>query len=688
MTWAGGGQWGGRGGRPARVSRETVKRVASSFTPYRGQLTIIVVAVLAASAIGLLPSIFLKTLINDGLLRRDMRVIGACTLYSLLATLGQTGLALWYSYQSIVVGQHVMRDFRDRLYTHLQGMSLRFFSGTRTGEIQSRLANDVGGLQSTVSDTATNVLSNITTVLSTLVLMVAFDWRLTLLSVGILPVFALVGARVGEAARGVRGKVQANLADLSAIMQETLSVSGALLTKTSGRGALALRKFSDKNDGLTLAQIKQAMIMRYFFNLIGLVFSITPVLVYWLAGDLIIAHGDRSLSLGVIVAFTGLQARLFFPLTNLLNVQVDFMSSLALFDRIFEYLDLKQDIVDAPDAVALAPESLRGDVRFENVSFRYGETESTPAESVKPAENPKEKWQNSGAWASGGWPSRAASMDTNGPRPGTNSSPSRIGPGTHEVGGGEARTAVSTDGQGVGSDPDAWTLQGISFEARPGQLVALVGHSGAGKTTLTYLIPRLYDVIEGSVSIDGHNVRKIKLESLGDAIGVVTQEAYLVHDSIRENLRYGRPDATDEELIAAARTAAIHDHIASLPQGYDTVIGERGYKLSGGEKQRLAIARAVLKNPRILILDEATSSLDTQSERLIQAALEPLMAGRTTFAIAHRLSTILAADLILVMEHGRIVERGTHDALLAAGGAYSRLYYAQFVNGAGAEAAA
>jgi ATP-binding cassette subfamily B protein len=496
-------------------------------------------------------------------------------------------------------------------------MSLRFFASTRTGEIQSRLANDIGGVQSVLSDTAASILSNVTTVLSTLVLMVVMDWRLTLLSVGILPIFAFVGSKVGSAAREIRADVQTNLADLNAVMQETLSVSGVLLTKTSGRRGLAQHKFSEKNEALTAAQIRQAMVMRFFFNLIGLTFSLTPVLVYWLAGYLVVGHGDRSLSLGTIVAFTSLQARLFFPLTNLLNVQVELTSSLALFDRIYEYLDLKQEIKDAPDAIALAPENIKGAVRFDHVYFRYQEGATSNGETEK-------------------------------------------APGDEE-----------------------WNLSDVTFDARPGQLIALVGHSGAGKTTLTYLIPRLYDVDRGAVSIDGHDIRALRLESVEQAVGVVTQETYLVHDTIRENLRYGKPDATDEELIAAARTAAIHEHIASLPEGYDTVVGERGYKLSGGEKQRIAIARAVLKNPRILILDEATSSLDTQSERLIQAALTPLMAGRTTFAIAHRLSTIIAADLILVMDRGRIVERGTHDALLAAGGAYARLHAAQFENGNG-----
>jgi len=591
------------------LQKTTLRRVVRTFAPYRVQIVWTVFAVLGSATLGLLSPFFLKIIVNAGLLARRLDVVTRYTVYTLLATLGATALGLGYSYLSIVIGQRIMRDLRNQLYDHLQGMSLRFFTGTRTGEIQSRLVNDVAGVQSVVSDTAANVLSNVTTVLSTLVAMIYMDWRLTLLSVGILPLFALVATRVGSSARGVRSRTQAKMADLNATMQETLSVSGILLTKISGRRALALQKFTQENQDLTELQIHQAMIMRYFFNLIGLTFSLTPVLVYWLAGYLMVAQGDRHLNLGTIVAFTSLQARLFFPLTGLLNVQVEVTSALALFDRIFEYLDLPQEITDAPDAVTLEPQQVRGEVAFDHVRFRYEASQETP------------------------------------------------------------------------------TLQDITFTAQPGQLVALVGASGAGKTTLTYLIPRLYDVEAGRVMIDGIDVRKIALESLGRLVGVVTQETYLVHDTIRANLRYGRPDATDGELVAAAKAAAIHDHIASLPDGYDTVVGERGYKLSGGEKQRVAIARAILKDPRLLILDEATSALDTQSERLIQAALEPLMQGRTTFAIAHRLSTILSADLILVLEQGRIVERGTHEQLLALGGVYARLYSVQFQNGETARSA-
>ena len=515
---------GGPPGPPRPIKRETLLRIVRIFGPYKPQLAWTALAVVASAALGLLSPFFLQTIVNRGLIGRDLGIVTRYSIYTLAATLASVALGLGYSYLSVVVGQRIMRDLRNRLYDHLQGMSLRFFTQTRTGEIQSRLVSDVGGVQSVVSDTAATILSNVTTVLSTLVAMIYMDWRLTLLSVGILPFFAGIGSRVGSYARAVRGKVQSQLADLNSTMQETLSVSGALLTKTSGRRALALEHYAKENEALTRSQIQMNMIMRLFFNLIGLTFSLTPVLVYWLAGYLIVARGDRNLSLGTIVAFTSLQARLFFPLTSLLNVQVEVTSALALFDRIFEYLDLKQDIRDAPHAFRVDPAEVRGEVKFDNVTFRYSEDQETP------------------------------------------------------------------------------TLDEITFEAKPGSLVALVG-----------------------LLIDGRDVRRMELDSLARLVGVVTQETYLIHDTIRENLRYGKPDATDEELIAASRAAAIHDHIATLPDRYETVVGERGYKLSGGEKQRVAIARAILKDPRILILDEATSALDTQSERLIQSALSKLI---------------------------------------------------------------
>ena len=577
-----------------------MRRVMGLFKPYRSSVIWTVVLVLLSSGLGSLSPFFLKIIVNEGLMNKQLSIVTKYSMFTLLATIGGVAFGLGFGYVSVLVGQHIMRDLRNDLYRHLQGMSLKFFTGTRTGEIQSRLANDVGGIQSVVSDTAANVLSNVTTVLSTLIAMFLMDWRLTLLSIGVLPLFAMLSAKIGDGMRKYRTQMQTQMADMSATMNETLSVSGVLLTKTSGRQTLAFQKFQTENENLTDTSVKITMTMRVFFNMITLTFSITPVLVYWLAGYLVIGQQDNHLSIGTIVAFTALQSRLFFPLTSLLNVQVEVFSAMALFDRIFEYLDMKQDIVDAPEAIALSPSQIRGDVEFSDVKFQYEESQDRP------------------------------------------------------------------------------TLDGVSLKASAGQLVALVGASGSGKTTLTYLIPRLYDVVSGSVQIDGHDVRSIKLESLGKAIAVVTQETYLVHDTIRENLRYGNPDANDDELEAAAKAAAIHDHISSLPEKYDTIVGERGYKLSGGEKQRIAIARAILKDPRILILDEATSALDTSSERLIQSALVPLMKGRTTFAVAHRLSTIQAADQILVLQHGVIVERGTHSELLTLNGEYARLYHIQF----------
>jgi len=591
---------GGPGGVPKKPNPETVKRVIATFVPYRRQLALICVLVLISAFLGLFPPAYLRTIVDVGFGKQDFGVVTKYTLLTLLMTIASSGFSLWFGWLSVLVGQKIMRDLRLNLFDHLQGMSLRFFTTTRTGEIQSRLISDVGGVQGVLSDTIANFLNNVTIVISTLIYMIALDWRLTLLALSILPVFAVVSAKLGMKMGAMRKVSAEQNADLSATMQETLSVSGVLLTKTSGQQVRTLAKFAKENEALTATQILQSTIMRIFFSLIPLTFSLTPALVFWLAGYFM-AHGEsQRLTIGLIVAFTSLQGRLFFPLTSLFNVQVEVLTALGLFERIFDYMNLRQDIRDPEpkDAIALKSEDVRGEVSFEGVSFAY--------------------------------------------------------------------------------DDDKQTLSEISFVAHPGQLVALVGPSGSGKTTMTYLIPRLYDADSGTVRIDGHEIKRLPLATLGQAIGVVTQETYLVHDTIRENLRYGRPDATDAQLIEAAQAAAIHDHIASLPEGYDTVVGERGYKLSGGEKQRIAIARAILKNPQILILDEATSALDTQSERLIQDALTRLSEGRTTFAIAHRLSTILAADQILVMEAGKIVERGTHTELLEKNGVYAQLHSAQF----------
>jgi ATP-binding cassette subfamily B protein len=482
--------------------------------------------------------------------------------------------------------------------------------------------------------------------LSTVIAMFIIDWRLTFLSLGMLPFFMYLTFRVGKVNREVRGETQKSLAEMSAATEETLSVSGMLLSKTFGQQQTAIDRFSKLNRRLAALQVRQAMVGRWFFMIIGTIFSITPAFVYWLAGYLAIQNDPHAPTIGDIVAFTTLQSRLFFPLGQLLNVQVEIQGALALFDRIFEYLELDPVIVDAPDAIDLAARPVEGRIRFRDVSFTYPSAPPVPAGETPEAIDPADPAAAAAAMAS--------------------SAPVL-----------------------VREEPAPFGLRDIDFEARPGDLVALVGPSGSGKTTTTYLVPRLYDVESGAVEIDGIDVRKLSLVSLGRVIGFVTQETYLFHDTVRANLLYAKPGATQEELEAAARAAAIHDRVMELPLGYDTIVGERGYKLSGGEKQRVAIARVLLKDPRILILDEATSALDTVSERLIQRALEQLERGRTTIAIAHRLSTILRADLILVYEQGEIVERGTHASLLAKGGLYARLYREQFeVAEAGAGGAA
>jgi ATP-binding cassette subfamily B protein len=610
------------------IQRETVRRVVRTFRPYRRKVAWVALAIVITSGLGvanplLIKRIFDKTLFGNpagdcdgfpcprlGLLYFYVGMMIVIPVVTSIIGIGQTYLAN-------LVGLRVMQDVRNNLYEHLQAMPLRFFTTTRTGEIQSRLANDVGGVQSVVTDTASNVLANVVVIISTLVAMLILSVPLTILSLFLMPFFLWLTVKVGKARRALSTTTQETLADLTAVTEETLSVSGILLSKSFGRQRYEIGRFRGENERLTGLQIRQTMIGRSFFAVVGTFFSITPALVYLVAGWQL-SRNPGSIGAGTIVAFTTLQSRLFFPIGSMLQVSTEVQSSLALFDRIFEYLDMPHEIKDAPDAVTLRPQDVGGAVQLANVRFRYED-----------------------------------------PDPETPVSP--------EVGDGPQRRE--------------WTLDGVDIDIRPGQLAALVGPSGAGKTTITYLVPRLYDVQEGSVMIDGIDVRGIALESIGNTVGVVTQETYLFHTTIRRNLLYGRPDARQEELEAAARAANIHDRIAELPEGYDTIVGERGYKLSGGEKQRIAIARVILKDPRILILDEATSSLDTTSERLVQAALEPLMKGRTTIAIAHRLSTILSADVIFVVDRGRIVERGTHDELLAAGGVYARVYEQQFHGG-------
>ena len=603
---------------PARPG--TFRRIVATFKPYRARVALVAVLILVTSGLGLINPLLIKVVFDDVILAagepvgerlRLLFIVAAVMIASPIVT---GALGLWQTYASNLVGLKVMQDLRNSLYSHLQHMSLRFFTSTRTGEIQSRLSNDVGGVQSVLTDTASSVLSNITTAASTIGAMFFLSWELTVLSLGTLPLFLLLSRKVGAIRREVAGQTQESLADLTALMQETLSVSGILLSKAFGRQSYEIQRFGRENERLSRLEIRRTMVGRGFFSLIQVFFSITPVFVYLLGGWLFLTRrigGEPSDIVGTIVAFTTLQSRLFFPMGQLLNLNVEVQTGLALFDRVFEYLDLERDIVDRDGAIELDPSEVRGEVRLEDVWFRYDRS---------------------------------------------------------------GRPGIEGD--------RLWTLSGVDLTVSAGQLVALVGPSGAGKTTLTYLIPRLYDVERGSIRIDGIDVRDIRLESLGEIVGFVTQETYLFNASIAHNLRYGKIDATEEDLERAARAAQIHERIMELPDGYETLVGERGYKMSGGEKQRLAIARVLLKDPRLLILDEATSALDTHSERLVQQALAPLIEGRTTLAIAHRLSTILAADMILYLDRGRIIERGSHAELINKGGAYAALYHEQFSDGA------
>jgi ATP-binding cassette subfamily B protein len=604
---------GGEGGGPPRAPKAlrpedipdrpvSLRRIGRLFVPYRARLGLLLGLICLTSLLSVVSPFLLRGVIDKAIPEHNVELLSELVGGMIAVSIVSGVFGVVQTLISNQVGQRVMHDLRAAVYAHLQRMSLAFFTRTRSGEVQSRIAYDIGGIDDVVTSTATSTVSTVTTVAATLVAMLALSWQLTVFSLFLLPFFVWLTRRVGNERRRIQSVRQSRLADMSTLVEESLSVSGILLGKTMGRSQELVDRFSGESGELADLEVRARMAGRWRMASVQMSFAIMPAAVYWFGGYTI-AHGNHALSIGTIVAFTTLQTRLLFPMQSLLSVGLEVQTSLALFGRIFEYLDLPIDIVERPDAQPIG--AVRGDVALEDVWFRY--------------------------------------------------------------------------------EPDGpWTLQEIAAEIPAGTRTALVGETGSGKTTLAYLVARLYESERGRITIDGRDIRDMTLQSLAATVGLVSQETYLFHASIRENLRFACPEASDGQIEEAARAAQIHELIASLPEGYDTPVGERGYRFSGGEKQRIAIARTILRNPPVLILDEATSALDTETERAVQLALDELSRGRTTIAIAHRLSTVRNAEQILVLDAGRIVERGTHEELLELGGRYAALIGRASIDGPGA----
>jgi ATP-binding cassette, subfamily B, bacterial len=628
-----------------KVTLGLLRRVLSYSRPYRWQLVAMLVLILFSTALTLLTPLILRDLIDKTIPSGNVtRLIFLALALLLIPALGG-GIAIIQRRLNALVGEGVIYDLRVALYARLQRMSLHFFTNTRLGELMSRLNNDVVGAQNAISNTIVSIITNIIQAVAVLFVMLSLEWRLTLISIAIMPLFILAARRMGGRLRDISRQQMESNAQMNATMNETLNIGGALLVKLFGRTTTEVKRFESRAATVRDLGIRRAVLGAVFFIIIGLVSAVGTALVYGIGGYLVM---QNAFTIGTIVAFGAYMSSLYSALQGLTNAPVDFATSVVSFERVFEVIDLPQDIVESPHAIELS--NVSGKLSFEHVTFRYTVNEEALLSSVK---------------RFGGMDSIDAALSG-----GTREDKSKDGKGEDGINGSEVET--------VHTQARLNALEDVSFIAQPGQLVALVGPSGAGKTTLTYLIPRLYDPTDGQILLDGQDLRHVTLDSLSNQIGMVTQETHLFHDSIRTNLLYARLDATQPELEEAARAANIHDFIAGLPDGYDTIVGERGYRLSGGEKQRVALARVILKNPRILVLDEATSSLDSESEMLIQEALKHVMAGRTSIVIAHRLSTILAADLILVFDRGQIMERGTHRELLTLGGLYTHLYETQF----------